>query len=231
MLGQLLAFRYGDPEYRCYIYEEKPGENFLYSMTRTSSYCGAYSQDYEYFYRIYNESVAPGMPVIEGYDPTKELYLGAPLRLVCRSSGGFPPAKLKWFRNGDEIPSESLETKAGSENHIDVMIREDDDGAEYRCDAINFADTLATAVVLFLRPDPEPTTTAEPEITTAVTPSTTAAETTTTATTTATITTDATTTDATTTTTTTTTTVAPSTTTTEFFYEYYVGKNVDVLLH
>lgn len=92
------------------------------------------------------------MPVIEGYDPTKELYLGAPLRLVCRSSGGFPPAELKWFRNGDEIPSESLETKAGSENHIDVLIREDDDGAEYRCDATNFADTLATSVVLFLRP-------------------------------------------------------------------------------
>lgn len=92
------------------------------------------------------------MPVIEGYDPTKELYLGAPLRLVCRSSGGFPPAELKWFKNGDEIPSESLETKAGSENHIDVVIREDDDGAEYRCDAVNFADTLATSIVLFLRP-------------------------------------------------------------------------------
>lgn len=57
LLGQLTGYNYGGPQYRCHIYEEKPGENYLYSMTRTSAHCGAYSSDYEYFYRIYNESV------------------------------------------------------------------------------------------------------------------------------------------------------------------------------
>lgn len=45
----------------------------------------------------------PGVPHIEGYNEGDVLRSGQNVDLICRSTGGNPPAQLVWYKNGEQI--------------------------------------------------------------------------------------------------------------------------------
>lgn len=91
--------------------------------------------------------------MIEETEAGRQVKVGDAIRLTCTSSGGFPPATIKWFRDNEELPSETEQVSQTSKAYLDMVVKESDEAEEYHCQASNFATTipLNTSIILTLR--------------------------------------------------------------------------------
>ncbi|XP_015232335.1 PREDICTED: nephrin [Cyprinodon variegatus] len=83
----------------------------------------------------------PQKVFIESPPEDVPLRSGTRVKLVCHSTGGNPPAKLTWFKNGKEV----FLTQAQTSSHmvvtlvLNLVLTASDNQADYRCDATNEA--------------------------------------------------------------------------------------------
>lgn len=91
---------------------------------------------------------APGEPTIHGYDASELVKVGAALNLTCSSGGGFPRAKLTWLKNGEVIPSETVQEGGNSVAVVEVTVEGPDNETEYLCRAYNFVADFSASVVV-----------------------------------------------------------------------------------
>ncbi|GFQ90993.1 nephrin [Trichonephila clavata] len=90
----------------------------------------------------------PSAPSISGYEAGKSIKAGDLQKLSCVSSGGNPSATLKWFKNDKELRGVEKTTSFGSTSELVIRIEASDNGATYRCEAMNSAlKTPLTATV------------------------------------------------------------------------------------
>ncbi|XP_066990053.1 uncharacterized protein [Macrobrachium rosenbergii] len=127
-------------ELRCYTYSEVDDafENHAFDLSHSGSRtCGPLHKAPERSFKVYDESVAPGKPVIQGYDPAEHREVGNTLTLTCTSRGGFPPAVLRWFRGKVELPADFQSIGNATESKLEVEVEEEE--IVYRCEASNMA--------------------------------------------------------------------------------------------
>ncbi|TSK49691.1 Nephrin [Bagarius yarrelli] len=92
------------------------------------------------------------------YYPPQKVWLEAPpeetllrsgttIRLVCFSSGGNPPGRLTWLKNGKalQVPSKHLQSERGVSREFLLTLQPSDNLATYRCDATNEAKKTRSA--------------------------------------------------------------------------------------
>ncbi|XP_047502369.1 uncharacterized protein LOC125047875 isoform X2 [Penaeus chinensis] len=154
LMGKLESILGGEPRYRCFTFaeeegEEEEGEGHRYAVSRTSSEaCAALGESSDSSYKIFGEAVAPGEPTILGHDASEQVKFGAALNLTCSSGGGFPRAKLSWFKDGEAIPSETFQEGGNSVAVVEVTVEGPDNETEYLCRAYNFVADFSASVVL-----------------------------------------------------------------------------------
>ncbi|XP_068204997.1 uncharacterized protein [Palaemon carinicauda] len=127
-------------EFRCYTFSEADTtfENHAFDFSHSGSRaCDPVNKIPERSFKVYDESVAPGKPSIQGYDPTKHSEVGDLVQLICISSGGFPPPVLRWFKGKVELLGDSHLTGNATESRLEVEIEQEE--TLYRCEASNMA--------------------------------------------------------------------------------------------
>ncbi|XP_065200589.1 nephrin-like isoform X2 [Planococcus citri] len=91
----------------------------------------------------------PETPFIDGYHEGQDVQDGDQINLTCRSSGGNPPAHLRWYRNANKLEAPA-NTERGriSESSISIVVKPEDNNANYSCEASNPATDapLSTSV-------------------------------------------------------------------------------------
>lgn len=91
---------------------------------------------------------APGEPTIHGYDASERVKIGSVFNLTCSSGGGFPHAKLTWFKNGEVVPSETFQEAGESAAVVEVTVEGPENETEYLCRAHNFVAGFSASVVV-----------------------------------------------------------------------------------
>ncbi|KAF8770848.1 Nephrin like protein [Argiope bruennichi] len=81
----------------------------------------------------------PSAPSISGYEEGKPIKAGDLQKFTCVSTGGNPPATLKWFKNDKELRGAEKSTTTGTTSDLVIRTEASDNGASYRCEAINSA--------------------------------------------------------------------------------------------
>lgn len=81
----------------------------------------------------------PDPPDIFGYQPGTAIQAGSLQRLTCVAMGGNPLATVVWFKGGQKLESRITKSGTTSSSEISIVVKEDDNGAEYRCEASNSA--------------------------------------------------------------------------------------------
>jgi hypothetical protein len=76
---------------------------------------------------------APEQPKITGYSEGEVLKGGSMRRILCTSTGGNPLATIKWYRAGEEIPSEYTTGENYATATLDLAVNMTDNGAMYKC--------------------------------------------------------------------------------------------------
>nr|XP_027208337.1 uncharacterized protein LOC113802072 [Penaeus vannamei] len=154
-MGKLESILGGEPRYRCFTFAEEEGEGEVeeerhrYVVSRTSSEaCAALGESSDSSYRIFGEAVAPGEPTIHGYDASERVKIGSVFNLTCSSGGGFPHAKLTWFKNGEVVPSETFQEAGESAAVVEVTVEGPENETEYLCRAHNFVAGFSASVVV-----------------------------------------------------------------------------------
>ncbi|XP_071520445.1 uncharacterized protein [Panulirus ornatus] len=143
LIGKLEKLLNLEEQYHCYAYEEVMNEDHIYRMSqRGSEICGYLGQSSDVTYKVFGQSKAPGPPLIEETEASRQVVVGESIKLTCTSSGGFPPATLKWFRDNEELPSETQQMEGTSKAYLDIVVDEADRTAEYHCQASNFATPI-----------------------------------------------------------------------------------------
>ncbi|XP_018024106.1 nephrin isoform X2 [Hyalella azteca] len=79
----------------------------------------------------------PGPPIITGYSVGETISSGDERTLSCASRGGNPPAKVLWFRNGENIDSSDRPFDGGSLNDYKLVANSSDNGAVFTCQVMN----------------------------------------------------------------------------------------------
>ncbi|XP_013792779.1 synaptogenesis protein syg-2-like, partial [Limulus polyphemus] len=81
----------------------------------------------------------PEPPNILGYSEEKPIRAGEMQRITCVSNGGNPLPALKWFRGDEEVNSVTTTNGNVVNSEVSIVIRESDNGVQYRCEASNSA--------------------------------------------------------------------------------------------
>ncbi|XP_077467991.1 cell adhesion molecule 2-like isoform X1 [Stigmatopora argus] len=94
----------------------------------------------------------PRRPVITG--PAAPALEGQAVALACASAGGKPAARIRWFRNGQEVQGTTEVSPSGkswtARSSLRLRVDRGDDGAAYTCLAehVSLAEPYATTEVL-----------------------------------------------------------------------------------
>ncbi|KAK2152414.1 hypothetical protein LSH36_329g02058 [Paralvinella palmiformis] len=79
----------------------------------------------------------PGQPTITGYTEGREVTAGQIQSMTCQSMGGNPPATLTWWKGNEQLQAVSTRNFGLVSSQVSFILKPDDNGAEYRCNATN----------------------------------------------------------------------------------------------
>ncbi|UYV83121.1 NPHS1, partial [Cordylochernes scorpioides] len=89
----------------------------------------------------------PSEPSILGYQAGTPVRAGAVHRMTCVTRGGNPLPTVRWFRGEREVPGTSTTTNDNVvSTELELVARESDNGAEFRCEASNTASAVPKSV-------------------------------------------------------------------------------------
>ncbi|XP_064595394.1 nephrin-like isoform X2 [Liolophura sinensis] len=127
--------------------------NVIYSCQATNSVLGLTVTDAVTLSVLY----PPNPPIIPDYTSASAAIAGELKRMSCTSVGGNPPATLKWFKGDTPLDSEVKKVGTIVTADVAVVLKPDDNGAVYKCQASNEATTepLETSITLKVYYPPE----------------------------------------------------------------------------